>query len=103
VFRFGEVASGKSWKRRILRQAKEEIRKLSRALDILSRAFLGQNLLTPRERTVLAQIVRGASDKELRRALNIGPRTVEFHRANIMQELSANNTADLVRKVLWHQ
>jgi hypothetical protein len=30
----------------------------------------------------------------------ISPRTVEFHRANIMQKLGARNTADLVRRVL---
>jgi DNA-binding CsgD family transcriptional regulator len=32
--------------------------------------------------------------------LAISPRTVEFHRANIMQKLGAKNTVDLVRKVL---
>lgn len=84
-----------------LRQAKEEIRKLSRALDVLSKPFPGHDQLTPRERMVLAQIVRGASNKEVGRALSIGARTVEFHPANIMQKLGAKNTADLVRKVLW--
>jgi DNA-binding CsgD family transcriptional regulator len=28
------------------------------------------------------------------------PRTVEFHRANVMRKLGARNTADLVRRVL---
>jgi DNA-binding CsgD family transcriptional regulator len=84
-----------------LNQAKEEIRRLSGALDVLSKAFPGHELLTPRERVVLAQIVRGASNKEIGRVLSIGTRTVEFHRANIMQKIGAKNTADLVRKVLW--
>jgi two-component system, LuxR family, response regulator FixJ len=44
--------------------------------------------------------VRGASNKEIGRVLSIGTRTVEFHRANIMQKIAAKNTADLVRKVL---
>jgi len=48
----------------------------------------------------LAQIVRGASSKEAARALGISPRTVEFHRANVMQKLGAKNTADLVRRLL---
>jgi DNA-binding CsgD family transcriptional regulator len=48
----------------------------------------------------LAQIVRGASNKEAARALGISPRTVEFHRANVMQKLGAKNTADLVRRLL---
>jgi two-component system, LuxR family, response regulator FixJ len=56
--------------------------------------------LTPRERVALAQIVRGASSKEAARRLGISPRTVEFHRANVMQKLGAKNTADLVRRVL---
>jgi DNA-binding NarL/FixJ family response regulator len=83
-----------------LNQAKEEIRKLSGALDVLSKAFPGHELFTPRECMVLAQIVRGASNKEIGRVLSIGTRTVEFHRANIMQKIGAKNTADLVRKVL---
>ncbi len=83
-----------------LRQAKEEIKKLNRALDILSKPFVGHDSLTPRERVALAQIVRGASSKEAARTLGISPRTVEFHRANVMQKLGAKNSADLVRRVL---
>jgi DNA-binding CsgD family transcriptional regulator len=56
--------------------------------------------LTPREQAVLAQIVTGASSKEAARRLGISPRTVEFHRANILQKLGAKNTADLLRIVL---
>jgi DNA-binding CsgD family transcriptional regulator len=83
-----------------LRQAKQEIKKLNSALDILSKPFPGHDSLTPRERVALAQIVRGASSKEAARVLGISPRTVEFHRANIMQKLGAKNTADLVRRVI---
>ena len=42
----------------------------------------------------------GASSKEAARSLGISPRTVEFHRANIMQKLGARNMVDLVHKVL---
>ncbi|HTE76673.1 MAG TPA: MEDS domain-containing protein [Xanthobacteraceae bacterium] len=56
--------------------------------------------LTPREQAVLARIVTGASSKETAQRLGISPRTVEFHRANILQKLGAKNTADLVRIVL---
>jgi DNA-binding CsgD family transcriptional regulator len=83
-----------------LRQAKQEIKKLNSALDILSKPFPGHDSLTPRERVALAQIVRGASSKEAARVLGISPRTVEFHRANIMHKLGAKNTADLVRRVI---
>ena len=83
-----------------LRQAKQEIKKLNGALDILSKPFSGYKSLTPRERVALAQIVSGASSKEAARRLGISPRTVEFHRANVMRKLVAKNTADLLRKVL---
>jgi DNA-binding CsgD family transcriptional regulator len=56
--------------------------------------------LTPRERVVLAQIVRGHSNREAARILGVSPRTVEFHRGNIMKKLGAKNSADLVRKAL---
>ena len=56
--------------------------------------------LTPREREVLAQIAAGATNKEAARTLRISPRTVEVHRARIMEKLGARNAADLVRIVL---
>jgi DNA-binding CsgD family transcriptional regulator len=83
-----------------LRTAKREIDKLNDALEILSKPFPGHRLLTPRERVVLAHIVKGETNKEIARALNIGPRTVEFHRANIMRKLGARNAVDLVRGVV---
>ena len=70
---------------------------LGRALDSLSRPFPGHELLTSRERLVLAQIVRGASSKEAAQALAISARTVKSHRANILLKLGAKNTAELVR------
>ncbi len=62
--------------------------------------FVGKHLLTPRELEVLAQITGGASNKEAGRQLGISPRTIEVHRARIMEKLNARNAADLVRIVL---
>ncbi len=62
--------------------------------------FPGRHLLTGREREVLGQLAAGASNKEAGRRLGIGTRTVEVHRARIMDKLGARNVADLMRIVL---
>ncbi|WP_319530718.1 response regulator [uncultured Cohaesibacter sp.] len=63
-------------------------------------SFPNAETLTPRERDVLLQITQGASNKEAGQHLAISPRTIEVHRARIMEKLKARNTADLVRIVL---
>jgi two-component system response regulator FixJ len=68
--------------------------------DILSKTFPGHELLTSRERDVLGQIAAGSSNKQAGRELGISPRTIEVHRARIMEKLGAKNAADLVRIVL---
>ena len=68
--------------------------------SILARDFSGHERLTARERDVLEQIAQGASNKEAGRDLGISPRTIEVHRARIMEKLAAKNAADLMRIVL---
>lgn len=60
----------------------------------------GFSQLTAREREVLQLITNGQSNKEAGRDLGISPRTIEVHRARIMEKLGARNTADLMRIVL---
>ncbi|WP_172122466.1 MULTISPECIES: LuxR C-terminal-related transcriptional regulator [unclassified Devosia] len=60
----------------------------------------GFSQLTPREREVLQLISNGRSNKEAGRQLGISPRTIEVHRARVMEKLGARNTADLMRIVL---
>jgi FixJ family two-component response regulator len=62
--------------------------------------FPGREPLTRREREVLVCLTSGASNKEAARQLGIGPRTVEYHRARLMEKLGARNVADLVRIVM---
>lgn len=69
-------------------------------VDSLPRIFPGHDLLTSRERDVLGQIAAGSSNKQAGRELGISPRTIEVHRARIMEKLGAKNAADLVRIVL---
>lgn len=54
-------------------------------------------MLTPRESDVLELLVAGSSNKMIARELEISPRTVEIHRANMMAKLGANHAADAVR------
>ena len=68
--------------------------------DMLSKQFPGHDLLTSRERDVLGQIAAGSSNKQAGRELGISPRTIEVHRARIMEKLGAKNAADLVRIVM---
>jgi FixJ family two-component response regulator len=62
--------------------------------------FPGREPLSRREQDVLSEIVRGASNKEAGRALGISPRTIEVHRAHLMQKIGARNAADLIRIVM---
>ena len=58
------------------------------------------DLLTPRERAILDKLVTGRSNKVAAYELGISPRTVEIHRARIMDKLKATNLSDLVRIAL---
>jgi two-component system, LuxR family, response regulator FixJ len=70
------------------------------AVEAAPTVFPGSASLTPREHEVLAQIVDCASNKEAAVRLGISRRTVEIHRAHIMQKLGAKNSVDLMRIVL---
>ncbi|MBI5634512.1 MAG: response regulator transcription factor [Nitrospirae bacterium] len=54
-------------------------------------------VLTPREKEVIKLIADGKSSKEIGELLLISVRTVERHRANIMDKLQLKKTADLVK------
>ena len=73
------------------RAAERESRRLSQAL--ISR-------LTAREQQVLERIVAGRLNKQIADDLGISIKTVEAHRANIMDKLEANTVADLMRVAL---
>jgi PAS domain-containing protein len=54
-------------------------------------------LLSPRELQILRGLLAGLSNKEMGRALEISPRTIEMHRANMMAELQLRSQADAIR------
>lgn len=53
--------------------------------------------ITDREQEILQLIVDGLTSKQIAERLFISPRTVDTHRANLMDKLALNNIADLVR------
>jgi two-component system response regulator FixJ len=57
-------------------------------------------LLTPRERNVLEKLVGGRSNKVAAYELGISPRTIEIHRANIMDKMRARSLSEVVRIAL---
>nr|WP_189435599.1 response regulator [Pseudovibrio japonicus] len=84
----------------IIARVREAVSRTTQANNGNAMVFPGSETLTPRERQVLTEITAGSSNKEAGRNLKISPRTVEVHRARIMEKLGARNAADLVRIVL---
>ncbi|HYD31321.1 MAG TPA: response regulator FixJ [Azospirillaceae bacterium] len=66
------------------------------AQEILDR----MDTLTPREREVMDLVVAGHSNKVIAGRLDISTRTVEVHRARVMEKMRARNLSELVRMAL---
>ena len=62
-----------------------------------ARPALGQ--LSAREREVMALMVKGLHNRRIAEELGISPRTVEVHKARVMEKLGVRNLVDLVRLV----
>ena len=69
--------------------ADQEARRLKQALASLS----------PRERQVLDELIRGHYNKNIADHLGITPRTVEFHRANIFEKMGVSSAVELAHKL----
>ena len=74
---------------RVVRAQRAETEKVRMRLDSL----------TPRETDVLELLVTGHSNKGIASELDISPRTVEIHRARVMEKTGANSVAELVQLV----
>jgi PAS domain S-box-containing protein len=66
----------------------------SRVRDLADAAHLSE-----RERSVLTYLLLGRAVADIATILNISPRTVKFHQANVLEKLGADSRADLIRLV----
>lgn len=62
----------------------------------------GPEILSPREREVLAMIGAGRTNREMAALLGISANTIETHRKHIIEKLDLHSTAELVRYALRH-
>jgi two-component system response regulator FixJ len=77
--------------------ASDEARVQNESVETASR-LIAQ--LTPRELDVLKHLVAGRSNKVIAYELSISPRTVEIHRAHLMDKMEARSLSDLIRMAL---
>jgi two-component system response regulator FixJ len=78
------------------------------AKDAQSRTALGEHerirtrleTLTAREREVMDLMTQGKQNKVIAQELGVSPRTIEIHRARVMEKMEAHSVAELVRMML---
>lgn len=73
----------------------DRARRSARREEIIAGARF--ELLTPRERNTLELILQGLTNKEMAHALGISPKTIETHRARIMEKMQVDSLAGLMR------
>jgi two-component system response regulator FixJ len=83
-----------------IRAAVETGRQKARDAAELEKLQSRFKLLSARQRQVMELAVAGFSNKEIGAKLNISPKTVENHRAWVMERIGAKNLAELVRMAM---
>jgi two-component system response regulator FixJ len=81
-----------------LAQSRYAQQQVSEAASEAARARI--TLLTPRERDVFEELVQGKQNKMIAFDLSISPRTVEVHRARVLEKMQARSLSELVRLAL---
>jgi FixJ family two-component response regulator len=79
--------------------ALENGHKKLQALREQRRADMLLRLLTPREYDVAKLVVAGHGSKAIAKEMNLSPRTIEFHRARLMNKLQISTVAALIKIV----
>jgi len=73
---------------------------LSQVLNALEDYKQDDAILSARQRAVLDRVLEGKPNRQIARELSISLKTVEFHRARIMQKLGVRTAAELFRRCL---
>jgi len=60
----------------------------------------GRGSLTAREREVAALLIEGRTSKQIGKALEVSPRTVDIYRARLLRKYGAATTAELIHKLV---
>ena len=84
----------------LIAAVEESFQRIANAVDAASRAVDANRILgvlTPRERDVLEGLAKGLPNKTIAYDLDISPRTVEVHRANLMAKLEVRSLSDALR------
>jgi two-component system response regulator FixJ len=87
----------------VVREALAASLQAQRAADEIRGIVARMETLTPRERDVLDGLLAGRSNKEIAQELGSSPRTVEVHRARVMDKMGVHSVAELVRMALAAQ
>lgn len=84
----------------LVQKALAESSNATQARAMLADSVRCLDLLTPREREVLGLMVAGEPNKGIANELGISDKTVEAHRAKVMEKFEAQSFADLMRKAM---
>lgn len=68
--------------------------------NIYNKPNRGLPFLTNKEKQVIKHLMEGFSSKEIAGFLDVSPRTVETHRANVLNKFGLKNTTELIKNIV---
>jgi len=80
-----------------IEQAMDRLKRSAANQELADEAAVRLQVLTPREREVLDGLAKGLPNKTIAYDLGISPRTVEIHRANLMNKLGVRSLSEALR------
>jgi DNA-binding NarL/FixJ family response regulator len=91
--------AGKKYLMSIIRERPARKTTSTQELNIPKDSVMGKSI-TGSEMRILRLIVKGKSNREIAESLHRSRRTIEGHRAHLMQKLGVDNSVDLVKKAV---